>query len=238
MKKLPIILVTLIVLMAAGTITYKHMGGDFITDHRDGKKYKTVKIGNQVWMAENLNYETDNSYCYNNSADSCSKYGHLYTWAAAMDSVGMFSRNAVGCGFGTNCTANAPIKGICPDGWHLPSNSEWENLFKAVGLKYKESIDSYDDYTGGAVLSTTKGWYKNSRYGVDGTDVYGFTALPAGYRTRGGLFDRILIKTYFWSSTEYDDGYAYNAFVTFGDIAGLGHGFHKYSALSIRCIKD
>ena len=238
MKKLPIVFVILTILIAAGTIAYKHKGGNYITDHRDGKKYRTVKIGNQVWMAENLNYETANSYCYNNSADSCSKYGRLYTWAAAMDSAGLFSTKAAGCGFEAICTATAPIKGVCPDGWHLPSKSEWETLFKVTNLRYNETTDLGDNFMGGAALSTTKGWYKNSRYGVTGTDVYGFSALPAGYRSRGGLFDDILIKTYFWSSTEYGDGNAYDAYLSFGDLVELYHGFHKYSALSIRCIKD
>jgi len=78
-----------------------------IVDPRDGKTYKTVEIDNQTWMAENLNYASDGSYCYNNEADSCSKYGRLYTWAAA--------------------------RSVCPSGWHLPSSDEWSTLFTAVG---------------------------------------------------------------------------------------------------------
>ena len=238
MKKLQIILVVLTILAVAGIVAHKHKDGNFVTDPRDGKKYRTVKIGNQVWMAENLDYESANSYCYNNSADSCSKYGRLYTWAAAMDSANLFSKNGTGCGYGTNCTPAYPAQGICPDGWHLPSKSEWEDLFKVINLKFRESTDSYDEFTGGAVLLATKGWYKNSRYGVTGTDLYGFSALPAGDRTRGGLFDDVLIKTCFWSSTEYDDGNAYEAFLNFHDRASIHHGYHKYTALSVRCIKN
>ena len=78
-----------------------------VVDMRDGKKYKTVKIGSQTWMAENLNYETQDSYCYENDESNCSKYGRLYTWTAA--------------------------KKACPSGWHLPSKAEFETLFSSVG---------------------------------------------------------------------------------------------------------
>jgi hypothetical protein len=78
-----------------------------MVDSRDGQTYKTVTIGTQIWMAENLNYETTNSYCYDDDPSNCSKYGRLYTWAAATKA--------------------------CPIGWHLPSDDEWNTLFTAVG---------------------------------------------------------------------------------------------------------
>lgn len=78
-----------------------------LIDRRDGQGYKTTTIESQIWMAENLNYEVDNSYCYDNDTINCAKYGRLYTLAAA--------------------------SAACPEGWHLPGGSDWESLLAAVG---------------------------------------------------------------------------------------------------------
>ena len=166
-----------------------------MTDSRDGQVYKTVQIGEQVWMAENLNYDynegTAESYCYNNSADSCAKYGRLYLWSAAMDSAAVFGDAGKGCGFGSTCAAGSAtvVRGVCPAGWHLPSRAEFQTLFAAVG----------GEDVAGTVLKSSSGWYNNG----NGTNAFGFSALPAGNRNDFGDFDYAGDLAYFWSATEY-----------------------------------
>ena len=170
-------------------------------DRRDGQTYRTVTIGDQVWMAENLNYayidipysysnrlgrviySDSTSWCYDNIPANCAEYGRLYTWAAAMDSVGVWSTNGKDCGLGTICSPTIPVRGICPEGWHLPSNEEWETLFTAVGGMS----------VAGTKLKSMSGWSKSG----NGTDEFGFKALPAGFR----YDDKELLTERAWSCT-------------------------------------
>ena len=246
MKKIQIIFGIVLILLIAGTVVYKKAnhgfqktGRDFITDSRDGQTYKIVKIGNQTWMAQDLNYETANSYCFNNSADNCAKYGRLYTWAAAIDSVGAFSTNGAGCGYGIKCNAKPPIRGICPEGWHLPTAKEWEVLLTTIGGKRKgRTKDNGWQYTDSPKLLSKTGWYKNSRAGVTGTDDYGFSATPSGMRTMGGIFTDILLYAHYWCADEKNIYEGYETFLSFGDLAGLYEDARKYTAFSVRCLKD
>ncbi|PWJ71956.1 MULTISPECIES: FISUMP domain-containing protein [unclassified Fibrobacter] len=125
-----------------------------MTDTRDNKTYKTVKIGDQVWMAENLNYYynkgTAKSYCYGGIEANCEVTGRLYTWAAAIDSVALANDadNPQTCGYGENCTLPTVVQGVCPEGWHLPSYDEWQTLFTAVG----------DSSKAGTALKSQTGW--------------------------------------------------------------------------------
>lgn len=189
-----------------------------LIDDRDGRTYKTVKIGDQWWMAENLDYESANSYCYKDTASNCAKYGRLYTWAAAVDSVGLFSKNGKGCGDGIKCTPTEPVRGVCPGGWHLPSNDEWLTLCFAVS-----------DYPG-RDLKSPEGWY--------GTDVYGFSVLPAGISFSEGSFDGEGSAAYFWSSSEIGSGYSYSMQLKSNDVSVFLYYEYKFERFSIRCVKD
>ena len=194
----------------------------FMTDSRDGQTYKTLTIGLQTWMAENLNYETENSYCYNDSTKYCSKYGRLYTWAAVMDSVGSWSAGGIDCGEGWLCWPQYPVQGVCPAGWHLPTTSEFKTLFSAIG----------DFSRVGKELKSANGWNKNG----DGTDTYSFTALPAGYRYDYGDYSNEGNCAYFWSSNEYDRYYAHYIDLSVYDNVSLDFKSKNY-AFSVRCVK-
>jgi uncharacterized protein (TIGR02145 family) len=179
-----------------------------MTDERDGQTYKTIEIQGNIWMAENLNFETENSYCYNNNTTYCNRYGRLYIWPIAMDSAGTYSSNGKGCGNET-CSPNYPVRGICPEGWHLPSSSEWYNL-----------VDPNPGSGGAVMLSAISASYTG--YGVPGK--------PMSF---GNDNDNAL----FWSSTNGpSDGYA--SYIFFSNDYGRLEAENKYYAFSVRCVKD
>ena len=197
-----------------------------MTDERDGKVYRTVTIGDQVWMAENLNYADSvktpslkrRNWCYNNVAANCDVTGRLYTWAAAMDSV------KTGCGY-ENCSPTLPAQGVCPPNWHLPTYAEWNVLFTAVG----------GQSTAGKVLKSQSGWYSNG----NGTDAFGFSALPAGNRYADGQFNYGGRNVRFWCSTEYHTGDAYRMHLDYLNEKAANPGIsYKGDGYSIRCVKD
>ena len=198
-----------------------------LTDSRDGRTYKTVTIGTQTWMAQNLNYETANSYCYSDNVGKCTQYGRLYTWAAAMDSAGTWSTNGKGCGYNKTCSPTYPVRGVCPTGWHLPTMAEFETLITAVG----------GTSTAGTKLKSTSGW-NSSDNSVSGTDAYSFSALPAG--SRGSKWGYYYGGYYadFWSSTEDDYDYAYHMSLDYNYDNAFLYSYYKYYGFSVRCVKD
>ncbi len=198
------------------------------TDDRDGQTYKFVTIGNQIWMAENLRYnnnltvdtegETSDTdpYLYypNGESGNLETYGYLYNWPAAMNSESSSESNPSG------------VQGICPDGWHLPSNAEWTQLYQALG----------GETNAGAMLSGNVSLWSNptiteSQYFGNS----GFNALPAGYYESNdyGNFGN---KAFFWSTSEYDTESAYICYIGGEEVGNMGYG--ESAGLSVRCVKD
>ena len=192
--------------------------GTFI-DWRHGLTYMAVQIGDQVWMAENLNYEVDSSFCYEKDESNCAKYGRLYTWAAA---VGKSEKD---CGEGHECSLpSGNIRGVCLEGWHLPSKAEWESLFAAVGGKS----------VAGTKLKTRSGWNVNG----NGLDAFAFSALPAGNRLDNGDYYYEGRNARFWSSTERDSYSVYFIELYFSEDDAYLVYDHKSNGFSVRCVKD
>ena len=200
---------------------------DVLTDERDGRKYKTVLIGEQWWMAENLNYaylqpteELDSSsFCYNDSLSYCDKYGRLYLWSAAVDSAGLFSTNGKDCGFDMRCILDLPVRGVCPSGWHLPTDEEFGLL---------------TNFAGGCTPAEKK--LKAAIW--NGSDDYSFSVLPAGMRTNYGSFMSVHNSARFWTSREESDYRAYYlSFEYLFDYLAYRYE-NKKNAYSIRCVKN
>ncbi len=214
-----------------------------LKDSRDGQVYRTVQIGVQTWMAENLNYDynvgTAASYCYNNSKDSCAKYGRLYTWSAAMDSAAIFSNDGKGCGYGVTCYASGKVQGVCPAGWHLPDTTEWNALIHYVDLQTTDDA--------GYALKATNGWRSHNGVSGDGSDEFGFGALPAGYRAYSEYHDYefhgVLDYTAFKTTSTANEYCTYVPSLhadrtVVGDDSVYFFCYVKMVADPVRCVKD
>ena len=195
-------------------------------DIRDGKIYKTVSFGKQKtwrWMAENLNYSDFLTYsgpCYKDSEDSCAKYGRLYRWTSAMDSAGIFSTNGKGCRSSGTCSPIYPVQGICPEGWHLPSQTEWETLYSVIGSSpYAMQAKGFEQWP-------------------NATDVYGFSALPAFSGIYDANFGNNGPDARFWSATE-SSSYGHRAYRWYLGASNAGLDlYRKDDNLSVRCLQD
>lgn len=223
-----------------------------MTDTRDNKTYKTVMIGGKEWMAENLNYADftvspvlkDKSWCYDDKAENCDVTGRLYTWAAAIDSVALANdtKNPQTCGHREACMLPTVVRGVCPDGWHLPTFGEWETLIKAVGGTESWSAVNKQSSTAGKILKSGNGWY-NDGDGTDanGTDNYGFSAIPAGNRSGKNGFESAGSVAHFWSaSPSWEGGDIYASHVrlaSYTDYAKLTD-INRIDGLSVRCVRN
>ena len=216
-----------------------------LIDERDGQVYKTVKIGDQWWMAENLNYayikpmETNfvrngsTSFCYNNEPDSCKKYGRLYMWDATMDCVDKDIDEEFECNEYHDDNFNT--HGICPENWHIPSVNEWKTLQNIVNNFATD-------------LKSTSSWLDDG----NGSDILGFGILPAGYymnyEGRKVEFAKIGQQACFWTPRQttnlLDCPYCYQDYAFPICFSSTNKNFLSFKqelkiyAFSIRCIKD
>lgn len=226
-----------------------------LKDLRDNQVYKTVTIGNQTWMAENLKLDYDygsaQSFCYDYIADSCKTLGHLYTYSAAIDSAGIYSKTTEGCGTGVaKCVVSgkdtANVRGICPEGWKIPTRDEWTTLILAAG----GDVGANEKWTnGGIALKSKTGWDENG----NGTDEYGFNVKPAGFKysfnsyssVSGGPFSYHGSSAVFW--TTYRQTRTGTQTISFSakdqsqssTVYYVNYSFTENSeAASVRCIRD
>ena len=203
--------------------------GHFV-DARDNTDYRTIQIGDQIWMAENLRFATDIqvgadtsstvAYRYYPAGDEAntSTYGYLYNWKATMNGEESSTANPSG------------VQGICPDGWHLPSNSEWEQLENFLGSEKAAS-----KLAGSASL-----WFSNYGPCLMLTDSQfassGFNAVPSGvYYTQYYVFGQ---EVAFWSATKYDETNVYTRYfyATRTDLATSDN--EPVNGYSVRCVKS
>lgn len=197
------------------TVSSVNSGTGTFTDARDGKTYKTVEIGSQTWFAENLNYETTNSWWYENSSANGDIYGRLYTWEAA--------------------------KEACPSGWHLPSDDEWTELSNYLAINGYGYGGSGSDI--GKSMASTLGWNSSSDLGDIGNDQStnnssGFSALPGGYRANNDHFYYLGGRGYWWSATVYFSPLVWHRRLGYGGDAVYRGNYHEGSGSSVRCVRD
>jgi len=210
--------------------------GTFI-DSRDGNEYNWVQIGDQVWMAENLAYlpsvnmvadgseDAAGSYYYvygydgtnvadAKATDNYATYGVLYNWTAAMDGEASSTTNPSG------------IQGVCPAGWHLPSDAEWTELTDYLG----------GTGAGGKLKETGTTHWNSPNTGA--TNEIGFTALPGGRRSYTGTFYDVGIYGFWWSATESSATSAWYRFLScYSSYVSRGN-YGKEVGFSVRCLRD
>ena len=216
--------------------------GGTVTDV-ENNVYKTLTIGTQVWMTENLKTTkyndgaaitniTDNtawdalttpSYCwYSNDATTYkATYGALYNWYAVD-------------------IASNGNKNVCPSGWHVPTDSDWTSLTNYLinnGYGYQGSVNDI-----GKSMASTTGWTTDATPGTVGNDQAsnnnsGFTALPGGYRGLNGTSGNIGLDSYWWSSTEYSSTIAVVRLMTYNYTYVANYNYYKHYGFSVRCVQ-
>jgi uncharacterized protein (TIGR02145 family) len=188
-----------------------------LVDARDGQIYNTVRIGSQWWMAENLNFYTDTCSWYydDDSATYASIYGRLYTWDTLMAGTASSSSNP------------SDVQGVCPSGWHIPSDAEWTQLIDELGGL---------TVAGGKMKEEGTANWNSPNSGA--TNESGFTGLPAGERTDAGVYQYEGNQAIYWSSTQQNPSEARIRRLYHDSSQANEDHFDKDYGLSVRCVKD
>ncbi len=217
----------------------------------DGNVYQTVQIGEQLWMKENLktthyadgtalidgrgagdiseDYTTKYHFSYNDNEDYADIYGRLYTWAAAVNGVS------------GNESELQRVQGVCPDGWHVPGDDEWQELEIYLGLTDREANQTaWRGSTEGLLLKEpgTSHWTSDYRDIIFGTNESGFSALAGGSRLYNESFRKIAMRAHFWSATESVDNYAWQRRLYYNYAKIYRYDDYKSRGYSVRCVKD
>ncbi len=207
---------------------------DYTIADDEGNVYKTVKIGEQCWMAENLNIgmmitvdkssfedDTIEKYCYNNMESNCNLYGGLYQWNEAM-----------------NYVTTPESKGICPTGWHIPTSVDWGDLVSFINLD-----PNYLCNSGNAkALASNHDWYTHTTQCAVGNNqqtnnASGFNLYPLGGRHSNGYFLNFLFGAYYWSSSE-EGSSAWNTVIHSNSVYFSNGSNSKAYGFPIRCLKN
>jgi uncharacterized protein (TIGR02145 family) len=213
---------------------------------------ETVTIGSQIWLKCNLNVPHNsgngNSRCYEgddwfygcklNGDQGCAKYGRIYDWAAAMNLPSKC--NSALSTSDSDCAISHKHRGICPQGFHIPTNAEWDALYLYVDAEYSDN-GKYWSETAGSKLKAASGWLS---MGWNSSDEFGFSALPGGLcNFSRDICDFAGMNGGWWSASEYefvdiDEQFAYNRAMSNSNDWAVWQQRSKYYGLSVRCIKD
>ena len=206
--------------------------GDLMVDKRDQQQYPTVQIGTQCWMAKNLNIgvmingsgdQTNNStiekYCYNNDVNHCATYGGLYQWNEMM-----------------GYTTTPGTQGICPMGWHIPTDAEWCTLTTYLDTTVICDLVWSGTDVGGKMKEAGFDHWHSPNTGA--TNSSGFTAFGAGTRYFFGSFDIVRSYTYFWSSSFCSLTIGFGQILSFDSASVSGFCYSKMDGNSVRCLRD
>lgn len=198
-----------------------------LTDERDGQVYKTVKIGTQVWMAENLNYadsledvvlQDGASFCYDYDSDNCAVGGRFYRWAAAMGLLSKYNNSRAD----TTLLKSSNHRGLCPEGWHIPDTTEWNTLIATVGKG------------NASALKTTSAWLFDADSIGAATNSTGFSAAPTGVNASSGANSQILFCSTYQT---YSDEFRYFSLSYSSNQLYYGSRDKEYPCF-VRCIQD